>query len=151
MNTETPEKLFMDVMQVRFIHAVDTPTILQQRLLQSCIDGRIRVIKSEQGNLLGYLAWANVTRETMNMLIAIQQLPLYPYEWNDGKLMLIYDIFINRYWQAEAHREIRQYITRRRFYSYFNNGRITLLLRLPHAKRFRRIGYSAFNWIKQPN
>ena len=43
----------------------------------------------------GYVVWAEISRESLNLLWKTNQFPRYIYEWQEGKIRLILDVSID--------------------------------------------------------
>lgn len=123
--TEITKTLF-EVVRIRAENNLDTSAEQKNRLLQSATNKSIHLIRNEAGNPIGYIAWASISRDTLNLVARTNRLPSFPYEWFDGRIKLIYDITISRSWLILAHHHLFLFLRKHRFFSYYRKNKLTI-------------------------
>lgn len=51
-----------------------------------------KIITNKSEKPTGYVIWANISKETFRAMIKHECFPKYPYEWNEGNIILILDV-----------------------------------------------------------
>jgi hypothetical protein len=70
---------------------VTTPEQFSQ-LRSSAANGTAMIFKDVLYRPIGYIAWANVNKESILRLSTLGKFPCYPYEWNEGGVFLLLDV-----------------------------------------------------------
>lgn len=117
---------FLKLTSFRINNNLDTSSWLQARLLSSCENNCVRFFKSNLGGIIGYIAWATVTRETLNMCFKKKHLPFYAYEYSDGRIMFIYDVVFDSSWIEQASDEAFIFLLKKRFFVHAKNRKINV-------------------------
>lgn len=115
--------LLFNITKVRINNQLDTTAVLQSRLANAAAKKNIQIFRNESGELIGYAAWATVSRETLNFVLKTRQLPILPYEWHDGKIKLIFDVVFSRDWALLSRYHFFSYLRKHRFFAYYKNNR----------------------------
>jgi hypothetical protein len=97
----------------------------------------LEIMFDEVDRAIGYMAWARVSRATIERLQRNAQLPKYFYEWEEGGICLILDVLLLPRYKYDAIRQLRLFIRRRRAIVPARKGR-PLRLYLRKGRRFRR-------------
>jgi hypothetical protein len=98
---------YIDLGKILFLRTLagfDTRPALAKQLLFSVKTGKIRFLESDAGALVGYVAWASISREALLQLRASGRMPNYLHEWMEGSLSLVIDLMLLPEWQANAPR-----------------------------------------------
>lgn len=84
-------------------------------------------IRNNIGQARGYIAWADISKETARRLLSAGAYPQYEYEWREGRILLILDIAFEPLVRAKAKSELRKLIKSRRVVIYYRNKRIKII------------------------
>jgi hypothetical protein len=137
---------FMQVTTIRLKDNLETPNSLQNQLIDSCVKNHIHILKCNLGNLIGYVAWASITRETLNICLKMSRMPIYSYERYDGKIILIYDVVFSKEYSGQAKNSFFQFLGKKRLFAYFKNKKITVCSKI--RWKHRRIELCSEQLIK---
>ena len=129
-------KALNEITSIRAERALNTSHIHLAMLVQSINNDQIEVLKTGMDDLLGYIAWLSVNKESLLLSNKTNTLPPYMYEWSEGKLMLIYDIVFTPGWERLAREKLFEFILKQRFVAYFKRNRINILKHARKRKRF---------------
>lgn len=124
------------ILNVRANRNLDTSPELARLLISSCNHSQVKIIDTGFKIQIGYIAWMNITRETLYMAATRGKLPSYSYEWREGRLMLIYDVVFLPKWNRLARDLVLEYLAKQRFVSAFKNRRIHIMKRPDRLGRF---------------
>lgn len=70
-------------------------------------------LRNSIGQARGYIAWADVSKETARRLRASGIFPQYDYEWREGNILLILDVAFDPSIRADAKKVLRKLIRSR--------------------------------------
>jgi hemolysin-activating ACP:hemolysin acyltransferase len=107
-----------DIIDVRCRSGLVTPPQLLSLLKNSAHDGRVAVLRSPTKAPIGYFAWASVTKEGLRHVIRSKQMPPFSYEWNEGRLMVVYDVVIAPGWQLIGRKALLKKLKKQRFVAF---------------------------------
>lgn len=127
--------VFSRVIDIRISSALNTPAHLLAALKNSAMSGQIEVFNSTANNPIAYVAWANVNKESFLMMSKTKQMPPFFYEWNEGKLMVIYDVVFLPKWGTLAKAELLNFLLQKRFVAFLKRGRLHLWTKGSRPKR----------------
>lgn len=127
--------LFSKVVDIRSASVLETSSHLLSALKNSAENGKIKVFSSGSHSFFAYLAWAEVNKESLVLMGKTKQMPPFLYEWNEGRLMVIYDVVFLPKWGVLAKREILQFLRQVRVVAFLKRGNL-------HIWSRRRRGYS---------
>lgn len=82
------------ILAVRSQLQLDTPHATLQQLRNCAQFGTFEVLYDALGRARGYMAWADINKESWRALCERGQLPGYPFEWNEGRLLLLLDVVL---------------------------------------------------------
>lgn len=104
----------------------DVSTQTLRWLKNSAISECNMFLRNSIGQARGYIAWADISKETARRLQSAGTYPQYVYEWREGKILLILDIAFDPSIRAQAVSTLRDLIKSRRLvvYSYRNKLKI---------------------------
>lgn len=122
-------ELFSSLSAVRCRNNLDTPAPLLNILSHSGRNQNIHPFKTVMGEPIGYVAWICVNRESFLMTSKTKTLPPYAYEWNEGKLVIIYDVVFSDGWNEIAKEMLMDFIKRQRLVGYLKRGRFNVIYR----------------------
>ena len=139
---------------MRLTNQLDTSAVLQARLVNAAVNNSVYIFRNEAGAPIGYIAWGRVSRETLNLVFKTRQMPSLPYEWNDGKIKLIFDVVLSKEWSLLARYQFFLYIRKNRIFAYYRGSKLVLCQHKDprhngYFWRYRRINLSAIKLIKQ--
>lgn len=87
-------------------------------LKNSAITGHCKILCNELGDRMGYIAWAEINRESLDQLYYTGKFPNYVYEWEEGKIRLILEISLEPANRRALIRELRQLLRSWRVFAY---------------------------------
>lgn len=101
----------------------------EDRVERSLSFGFVRSLIRPSGEMLGYIAWARVVRESLFLMSHSNGLPHYKHEWNEGYCILITDISLSGLEPIHEFRFVRQFANENRIVSYIKKGQPRVWLR----------------------
>ena len=104
-----------EALKMRCMRNLETSRDDLSALLTANEYGNIKVFYDEGNQLLGYIAWASMNKESLNLLKQSPYLPRYSYEFNEGKLMVIFDVVLHPISSKKAQNALVQYLKEKRF------------------------------------
>lgn len=87
-------------------------------LKNSALTGKAQILCNELGEKKGYIAWADVNRETLDQLFYTGKFPHYVYEWDEGKIRLVLEISIEPASRRAILRQLRRLLRSWRVVAY---------------------------------
>jgi hemolysin-activating ACP:hemolysin acyltransferase len=133
---ENHVNLLNDVTSIRVSRALDTAHMHLAMLTQSLNNNQIKIFKTVGNEPIGYIAWLRLNKESMSLVLKTNSFPPYPYEWSEGKLMLIYDAVFTPGWERSAREKLLEFILMQRFVAFFKRGKVRILNHTGKRKRF---------------
>ncbi|WP_075187333.1 glycosyltransferase family 25 protein [Teredinibacter haidensis] len=118
----------LDIMRIRTDNNLDTPAELQSRIMNAIYSDNIKIFKNENGDPIGYVAWARVKRETLNYLTKVQSLPSFSYEWREGRIKLFFDLVLSYEWRRQARDCFNLFLREHRFFAYYRKNRLKICM-----------------------
>ncbi len=108
----------------------------EDRVERSLSLGFVRSLIRPSGEMLGYIAWARVARESLFAMSHSKKLPHYKHEWNEGHCILITDLSLSGLEPMHEFKFVRQFVNENRIVSYIKKGQPRVWLRArTHHKR----------------
>lgn len=132
-------KEFCAAMSIRANSALSTSAEHAQLLLYLANRGQIRIFQDNYFRPIGYVAWSKVTKDTLNLIPALQGNIKYPYERTCGYLYWIDDLVIEPRFRLDGRKRWLRFFKKRRFIAYAKNQRLytyTRKLNKHHLKQF---------------
>lgn len=128
----------IDALRIRCMRNMETSRDDLSALLVASEYGNIKVFYDEGNQLLGYIAWASMNKESLNLLKQSPYLPRYPYEFNEGKLMVIFDVVLNPIYSKKAKSVLVQYLKEQRFVAILKRNKLHAWIRAKgkHVRKF---------------
>jgi hemolysin-activating ACP:hemolysin acyltransferase len=133
----SPEE-FGKVLDIRCMTNLNTSAGLLSALQHSAAQGNIELFYSTAKRPIAYIAWAKVTKESLLLMFKTKQMPAYPYEWNEGHFMIVYDIVFSPQWGDKARMDTLDYLFKKRFFAYFRRNKLHVFYR-KHNRHFRHL------------
>jgi hypothetical protein len=124
-----------NVIEVRESAGASTSPQLLGALKNAASDGRIYICKSPVGTPVGYMAWANVTKETLIGVNATKAMPSYHYEWAEGKLMLIFDVMFLPQWSKISKNHLVYFLRSKKFFAFIKRGYLCAWKRVKNSHK----------------
>ncbi|MGR6331418.1 hypothetical protein ACU5AX_20345 [Sphingomonas sp. XXL09] len=131
----TNDEAFRTICMLRVSRAPISAT-LARAIFNSIEAGYYALIPGVWDAHVGYVIWARVCQETVNTLSRTNCLPAFQYEWDEGAINLIIDVF---YWNS-GHR-LRRNTLKGVLppdvdqVAYFKDGRLKLMRRVGERLR----------------
>lgn len=122
-------KLMSEIFALRVRRGLNTSP-QQLSLLVACIDKeQVEVFRTAGGDPIGYVAWMSLTPESIRYVRDFRVLPPYPYEWSEGRLMMIFDVVFAHGWNKVVLDQMAKKLSSYRLVSYFKNNRLKFVNR----------------------
>lgn len=121
---------------------LDTPHATLQALRNCAQFGTFEVLHNELGRNNGYVAWADINKESWRVLCQRGQPPSHMFEWNEGRLLLLLDIALARGQRHQLRASLERLFTGRRAVAFLRRGSVHIYarsggrLRLVARRRF---------------
>ena len=96
----------------------------------------IKILTDSSGNKLGYVAWANVNKETAVQLLRHNIPPIYHYEWSEGKVCLLTDVLFLPGNRQAAQKSLTTFLVNKRAILFQRKNRVALLIRKMNKFKF---------------
>lgn len=117
-------KELLDIFAVRCSLNVDTSAKLLGELTECAVGGRAKTFYSASGVPVGYIVWSLVNKESFVLLSKTKQMPAYPYEWCEGRLMVVHDVMVLPQWSSVVNVAIRDFLMKKRFVAFLRRGKL---------------------------
>jgi len=130
-----PQEL-LDIIAVRCSLNIDTPAKLLGELADCALDARAKTFYSSIGFPAGYMVWALVNKESLILISKTRKMPVYPYEWCEGRFLVVHDLMVLPQWTAVINRQIRDFLMTKRCVTFLRRGRLHVWSKL--KGRFKR-------------
>ncbi|QNT78805.1 hypothetical protein [Entomobacter blattae] len=79
-----------------------------RRIWYSCSFLQATIIKNQVQNSIGYLCWGMFNKESILILKHFETWPIYNYEWNEGNIPTLVDLFILQRYRKQFTSKILQ-------------------------------------------
>ncbi|WP_016954663.1 toxin-activating lysine-acyltransferase [Catenovulum agarivorans] len=122
-------KEFCAAMSIRANSGLSTSAEHTQLLLYLANRGQIRIFQDNYFRPIGYVAWSKVTKDTLNLIPALQGNIKYPYERTSGYLYWIDDLVIEPRYRLDGRKRWLRFFKKRRFIAYAKNQRLYTYIR----------------------
>lgn len=152
MNPGDSERaLLVDAMELRASQGGAISSEEWSNLRNSAYSRNCRIFRDALSRPVGYVAWANINKASFSRLMKSGQYPTYPYEWNEGGICLILDVFIAERGRYDALRQLRPFLRSRRLIVFRRSTRgIRCYRRRAGQLRRFRAGGSAVDTRSRP-
>lgn len=138
MNHSTAFKNLNQALNVRSNCALSTPPELSRLLSSSSLNNHIFLIETGFKITIGYLAWMRIDKESLLFSLKTGLLPAHPKEWNEGRIMLLYDIvFLNR-WEWHARDKAIEFLAKQRMIGYYRNNKVKTIERPERLLKYKQ-------------
>ncbi|WP_046004052.1 hypothetical protein [Pseudoalteromonas rubra] len=119
------EQLFKDIGILTFL-ATQVRNSLNQTLMNNICTAaktqQFHLIKNDYGEAVGYVLFAHIDYETLQLLQLNGPYPLQPYEWREGYITWIVDVCILPQWRKSCWPGLRQLLKGVNKYAYVKKG-----------------------------
>lgn len=139
------DKNLCALMALRGELQLDTPHATMQSLRNSAQFGTFEMLCNQLGRNCGYLAWADISKESWRALCERGQFPHYAYEWSEGRLLLLHDVVLAPGMRTVLRRELRRLFARRRAVVFIRRGTMRI-----YARRQGRLRLVAQRRLEAP-
>ena len=85
---------FATICDIRCMAHSNLDNIVLRQIKYSVVNGKYHIFYDQVGIPRGYVIWADVNRETWRRFVRTGQPPIYSYEWDEGSISIILDLFI---------------------------------------------------------
>lgn len=124
---------------------LDTPHATLQGLRNSAQFNTFELLCNELGRNSGYLAWADIGKESWRALCERGQLPRYSFEWSEGRLLLLHDVVLAPGMRPALREGLRRLFARRRAVVFIRRGALRI-----YARRQGRLRLVARRRLEAP-
>lgn len=104
----------------------------------------IYLIIDKAGQPIGYVIYALISKDCLNLIRRNLTTPKYAYEWSEGKIVLIVDICFLPHRSVEASSRLRTYLKRFKLLCYVRKDTLKVFSR--KAGIHRRVEHSGNKW-----
>ena len=129
-------RIFSDVITIRLAHKQSIDHKLLAILRQLCKDGNIKIFRDPLGNPIGYAAWLCVNKESLIHIRFNLSIPPFHHEWNEGYLMVLYDVAYVPGWHKLAGDLFRDFIKSQRFVAIIRRSKLKIWTRFKNKYKY---------------
>ncbi|GEM_PF-3386072 len=90
---EQGEQLFLKALNLRLSNTGSINQAEFANIQKSCMQNKIHFIQNELKRDIGYICWADINKESFLNLTKFALPPQFSYEWDEGKILLLLDIY----------------------------------------------------------
>lgn len=91
-------------------------------------------LKSETNNIfydefdhpIGYVLWANVSKETLTSILSNSEFLRFSHEWKEGRYALIIDIVFRKEWRNDGLKKFRKFLQKKPLISYVKRNSLII-------------------------
>ena len=134
MSDDDPFNKLSQIIAIRCDRALSTPPLHLFLLQQSAKNGYVRILKNVMGDQIGYITWISLSSHSLRLSLKTHTIPPYPYEWNEGRIKLIYDGVFLRGWEIIARNELKSFVLKERLVTYYKGDKVKIM---KHTRRQR--------------
>lgn len=131
--------LLVRLLGLRARYNLDTPFGVYLELESAVRHGGVRILLDRHGRACGYVAFANLGKESFVRFRHHGKLPKDAWEWNEGHLLVIADCVWKNLKLAELLRQLREAVGRARVIGYRRGGIFKICARRNKIFRFIEI------------
>lgn len=122
--SEDSYKALFDILDLRVKGGLGVDKA-QLRFIQfSILNNSFTFFYDNFGSKSGYAVWANISIETFNRFERSGKFPRYFYEWSEGEICLVLDIYIGGRRLGSNVSSILRLIKKNKILTYFRNGKV---------------------------
>lgn len=121
--------LLVQVLELRAKLGYATPPDTFTLLQRSAQANAIHFFRNGFGRPIGYVAWANVSPESLRLIRRQGRLPAYGYEWDEGRLTLLVDVAIRNDDAPHLRAHLREALRGKRCLAFHRRDRLSIYLR----------------------
>lgn len=133
---------FSEALLVRIARGLETSSNHLSKLIDAGVFGRIHILRNHSLQPIGYVAYATITKSTLKMLGRTHGVLYYSHEWNEGNIVHIVDIVLDRNYETTAIAKLREFLNGKRLISFIKRSRLMV-----YGRKYKR--YDGF-WRYQP-
>lgn len=127
MSKHLPEE-FAAMCDLRSNTGATINTELLRQLKYSALAGTCKIFKDQFERRTGYIAWANINRESLQKIKRSGRFPSFSYEWDEGYITLVLDMAGSLRHRDIKH-ELRRNFSSHRAIAFINKNRLRLYVR----------------------
>ncbi len=98
----------------------------------------LTILLDDDGLEVGYIAWANINKETALKLLQSGAFPHYPYEWSEGNICLIDDIMFIPNKSKNAQKSLSLFLSKKRVIIFYRKHKTTLYIQKLQFNNIRK-------------
>lgn len=101
----------------------------------------IHIIKDKAGQSIGYVLYALISKDSLEMISSELEPPKYSYEWEEGRIVMVVDTCFIAHRSIEAASQLRTFLKSFRLVCYIRNNYFKVLVKkFGIHRRAERIG-----------
>lgn len=126
---EVEYELLRDALVLRFQSGAFTAPGDLFLLTEAAETKRISILRAAGGEKIGYVVWGMVNKHSVLNIINNGMMPRYFYEFSEGKICLILNVFSSPGRSYEFGQQLKTFIRKHRALVYLKNHKAVFLLR----------------------
>jgi hypothetical protein len=119
----------IELLELRARSGSDISPVVFRNLLRSEERGMTHVFKSDLNRAIGYVAWANISKESLVRLRNDGVMPNLLGEWEEGHVLLLIDIILLRGTVGSLRDTLTYFARNRRVVIYLRRGCLWMFVR----------------------
>jgi hemolysin-activating ACP:hemolysin acyltransferase len=129
------EKNLFRLMFLRTKNKLNTPPDLSEQLMFSAMRNKISFFGGAYGKDIGYVAWADICKESAKIIIKRKSARIYDYEYDEGKICFLIDIVFDRKESLTAKAQLKNFILEKKMVLYIKRNGVFCI----YKNRLRRL------------
>lgn len=122
---------------------LDTPLATMQNLRNCARFSTFEVLHDDMGRTAGYLAWADINKESWRALCERAQPPRHVFEWKEGRLLLLLDVALAPGNRHQLRASLERLFAARRAVAFLRRGSLRIYAR--SGGRLRMVAQRRFD------
>lgn len=121
--------LLIEALELRAMNGLNTPPDLFVKLRNCAYANTLIIFKDQLNRQIGYLAFAEVNKESVLRFLKAGIIPFYSYEWGEGCISLIIDILVQKSSSFDAVRQLKEVLYSKRVIIFSKRNKRKLYLK----------------------
>lgn len=94
------------------------------KLRNSALSHNLTIFRDSLMRAIGYVAYANINKESARKILRKNKSPTYLYEWSEGRICLILDVFMVKNSRHDGVYQLRDFISKKRAFMFSRNNKV---------------------------
>ena len=116
----------IQLLSLRARNSLDTPPGVFLTLEKAARKHGVSILRNGRGRACGYVAYAQLNKESFALFRSRGMLPHNSWEWDEGNFVIIADCMWKNLKFAECRRQLREAIGRARVIGYIRDGEVKI-------------------------